>query len=63
VTVGGAAAAVQFSGLASGFVGLLQINIQLPAVLPAGVGTPPGLNLTLKVPDGVSVLVNLWTSR
>jgi uncharacterized protein (TIGR03437 family) len=36
VKVGGAAAQVQFAGLTPGFVGLLQINIQLPATLPAG---------------------------
>jgi uncharacterized protein (TIGR03437 family) len=36
VTVGGTAAQVAFSGLTPGDVGLLQINITLPAPLPAG---------------------------
>jgi uncharacterized protein (TIGR03437 family) len=36
VTVGGAPATVLFAGLTPGFVGLLQINVQLPASLPAG---------------------------
>ncbi|SRR5579883_345926 len=36
VTVGGASAQVLFSGLAPGYVGLLQINITLPAQLPSG---------------------------
>lgn len=36
VTVGGAPAAVLFAGLTPGFVGLLQINVQLPESLPAG---------------------------
>ena len=40
VTVGGAPAQVQFSGLAPGLVGVVQINIQLPASLPAGSSLP-----------------------
>jgi uncharacterized protein (TIGR03437 family) len=40
VTAGGAPAQVFFSGLTPGFVGLLQINIQLPAALPAGSTLP-----------------------
>ncbi|MDQ6675941.1 MAG: hypothetical protein M3Z09_01440 [Acidobacteriota bacterium] len=37
VTVGGIPAAVQFSGLAPGFSGLYQVNIAIPANVPAGV--------------------------
>jgi uncharacterized protein (TIGR03437 family) len=40
VTVGGSAAQVLFSGLTPGLVGLLQINIHLPAALPAGSTVP-----------------------
>jgi uncharacterized protein (TIGR03437 family) len=40
VTLGGAPAQVQFAGLTPGFVGLVQINIQLPASLPPGVSLP-----------------------
>jgi uncharacterized protein (TIGR03437 family) len=36
VTIGGVAAPVSFSGLASGFVGLYQVNAQVPAGLAAG---------------------------
>ncbi len=35
VTLGGIPAQVQFAGLTPGFVGLVQINVQLPASLPA----------------------------
>jgi uncharacterized protein (TIGR03437 family) len=36
VTIGGAPAPVSFSGLASGFVGLYQVNAQVPTGLAAG---------------------------
>ena len=35
VTIGGAPAAVSFSGLAPGFVGLDQINVEVPKGLTA----------------------------
>jgi uncharacterized protein (TIGR03437 family) len=38
VTIEGVRATVLFAGLTPSFVGLLQINVQLPAVLPAGDG-------------------------
>jgi uncharacterized protein (TIGR03437 family) len=60
VTVGGASTTVQFSGLAPGFVGLLQINVQMPAVFPASTTTPPSLPLVITFPGGVSAPVNLW---
>ena len=40
VTIGGRAAAVRFSGLAPGFVGLWQINAVVPAEAPAGAAVP-----------------------
>jgi len=40
VTIGGKAAAVSFSGLAPGFVGLYQINAQVPADAPVGERVP-----------------------
>ena len=40
VTLGGVPAQVQFAGLTPGFVGLVQINVQLPASLPAGASLP-----------------------
>jgi uncharacterized protein (TIGR03437 family) len=63
VTVGGAAGVVQFSGLTPGLVGLLQINVQLPAVLPAGSGSPPTLPLTIAYPGAASAIVSLWVNR
>jgi uncharacterized protein (TIGR03437 family) len=36
VTIGGQAAMTAFSGLAPGFVGLWQLNIQVPATAPSG---------------------------
>src|SRR5262249_45037784 len=35
-TIGGRPAAVQFAGLAPGFVGLYQVNVQIPSGLPPG---------------------------
>ncbi len=40
VTVGGKPATVTFSGLAPGFVGLYQINAQVPADSPVGNAVP-----------------------
>jgi uncharacterized protein (TIGR03437 family) len=37
VSIGGRPAAVQFSGLAPGFVGLYQVNAVVPADAPAGI--------------------------
>ncbi|MEE8177819.1 MAG: hypothetical protein V3T65_07475 [Acidobacteriota bacterium] len=36
VTIGGIPATVSFSGLAPGFVGLYQVNVQVPAATPSG---------------------------
>ena len=47
--VGGVAATVQFAGLAPGFAGLYQINVQIPA----GVTPGPAVELTL-IQTGVS---------
>jgi uncharacterized protein (TIGR03437 family) len=60
VLVGTAAASVQFSGLTPGSVGLLQINIQLPATLQTGTGTPHSLPLVIGFPGASSTPVNLW---
>ena len=37
VVIGGRPAAVQFSGLAPGYVGLYQVNVFVPADAPAGI--------------------------
>ena len=36
VSIGGAAANVLFAGLAPGFIGLYQVNVQVPAAAPSG---------------------------
>jgi len=56
VTVGGVSAAVGFSGLAPGYVGLLQLNIVLPAPLP-GSGTLP---LKVQFNPSASASANLY---
>ena len=54
VTVGGASATTLFSGATAGFVGLIQINFQLPTTLPAGsrleLGMRFGEEATLPLP-------------
>jgi uncharacterized protein (TIGR03437 family) len=39
-TIGGTAADVFFSGLAPGFVGLYQLNVEVPAAAPSGNAVP-----------------------
>jgi len=67
VTVGGAAASVSFAGLTPYFVGLVQINIQLPSTYPAGSSLPlvvsfagaasPAVNLAVQGGSGAPSLV------
>lgn len=45
VTVGGIPATVSFSGLAPGYVGLYQVNVQVPAGLSIGPSVPVVLNI------------------
>jgi uncharacterized protein (TIGR03437 family) len=45
VTVGGVNASVSFSGLAPGYVGLYQVNIQVPASAPSGDAVPVILSI------------------
>jgi uncharacterized protein (TIGR03437 family) len=40
VTIGGVPATVSFSGLAPGFVGLYQVNVQIPDSAPSGAAIP-----------------------
>jgi uncharacterized protein (TIGR03437 family) len=54
ITVGGLPTTVLFSGLTPGLVGLVQLNIQLPANLPSG--SQP---LVVQFPGDSSVPVNL----
>jgi uncharacterized protein (TIGR03437 family) len=47
VTIGGQAARVQFSGMAPGYVGLWQINAEVPASVAPG----PAVPLVIAVPS------------
>jgi uncharacterized protein (TIGR03437 family) len=40
VTIGGQTATVQFAGLSPGFVGLYQVNVQIPTGLAPGNSVP-----------------------
>ena len=55
VTLGGAAGSASYAGLASGWVGLLQINIQLPSAYPAVSSLP----LAISFAGAASPAVNL----
>lgn len=49
IIVGGRPASVVFSGLAPGFVGLYQINLQIPGEVPSGANP-----ITVSTKDGRS---------
>ena len=56
VNIAGIAADVAFSGLAPGFVGLYQVNVQVPAGVPSGtqeveilINGVPGNTVTIAV--------------
>jgi uncharacterized protein (TIGR03437 family) len=55
VTIGGATANVQFSGLAPGYVGLYQVNAQVPA----GSATGPAVPVTISIGGVTSNMVTL----
>ena len=55
VTIGGVAADVSFSGLAPGYVGLYQVNAQVPAGLPTNDATP----LVISMPGATSNTVTI----
>jgi hypothetical protein len=61
ITIGGQPATVLFSGLAPGFVGLWQLNVQLPANLPTNVNTP--LLVTLKTKQSLPTTLALANSN
>jgi uncharacterized protein (TIGR03437 family) len=46
VTIGGVPANVQFSGLAPGYVGLYQVNAQVPAGLATGSNVPVVMSIS-----------------
>ena len=61
-TVGGIAANVTFAGLAPSYVGLYQVNVQIPANAPSGVAVPivitfSSATTTVSTQPGVTVAV------
>jgi uncharacterized protein (TIGR03437 family) len=59
VSINGQNATVAFSGAAPGFVGLFQLNAQIPAGTPAGNTVP--VQLTVQPPSGSAVSSNIVT--
>jgi uncharacterized protein (TIGR03437 family) len=58
VTIGGTQANVTFYGLAPGFVGLYQVNAQVPAGLPAGDAVPLVLTIGGQTSNTVTVAIS-----
>jgi uncharacterized protein (TIGR03437 family) len=58
VTIGGVQANVTFYGLAPGFVGLYQVNAQVPAGLPAGDAVPLVLTIGGQSSNTVTVAIS-----
>ncbi len=56
-TIGGKAATVYFSGLAPGFVGLWQLNVQIPADAPSGASVEVILNFGGKTTNRVTIAI------
>ncbi len=57
VSIGGVPAQVSFSGLAPGFVGLYQVNVQVPANAPAGDSVAVVLNIAGVASNAVTISV------
>ena len=57
VTVGGISAPISFAGLAPGFVGLYQVNVQVPQGVAAGDAVPVVLSIGTIVSNTVTISV------
>jgi len=57
VTIGNVPAQVLFSGLAPGFVGLYQVNAQVPAATPSGAAVPVVISIGDKTSNAVTIAV------
>ncbi len=57
VTIGGVPTNALFSGLAPGFVGLYQINVQVPAGAPVGPAVPLVVAMAGKIASTVSIAI------
>jgi uncharacterized protein (TIGR03437 family) len=58
VSIGGVAGVVAFSGLAPGYVGLYQVNLQVPATAPTGSAVPLILTIGGVVSNTVTIAVD-----
>jgi uncharacterized protein (TIGR03437 family) len=58
VTVGGVAATVGFSGLAPGYVGLWQLNVQIPSNAPTGTAVPLAVSMGGRTNNLTTIAVN-----
>jgi uncharacterized protein (TIGR03437 family) len=56
-TIGGASAPVTFAGLSPGFVGLYQVNVQVPNAAPAGSQVPVVITAGGVVSNAVTIAV------
>jgi uncharacterized protein (TIGR03437 family) len=57
VTIGGVPATPSFAGLAPGWVGLYQVNVQVPANAPTGDAVPVTLSVGGAVSNQVTIAV------
>jgi uncharacterized protein (TIGR03437 family) len=58
VTIGGIPVPVQFSGIAPGFAGLYQINVQVPSGVQAGDDVPITVGMPGSAVDSATIAVN-----
>ena len=57
VTIGGVSAPAIFSGLSPGFVGLYQVNVQVPLNAPVGNAVPVVLSIGGAASNTVTIAV------
>jgi uncharacterized protein (TIGR03437 family) len=57
VTIGGVPAKVQFSGLAPGFSGLYQVNVQIPPGIQTGDDVPISIQIGASITDTATIAV------
>ena len=55
VRIGGVVAPVSFSGLTPGFVGLYQVNVQVPPTAPRGNAVPISLTISSVTSNTVTI--------
>lgn len=58
VTIGGIPAEVSFAGMGPGYIGLYQVNVQVPADVPAGAAIPVSLSIGGATSNTVTIAVD-----